>query len=71
MFRRPIEKVLTFVLLTKAPMGTIKYNNCNIYNRTIDVFKSQIQYNSTIAVVQLVQFPKFKFKFYAKKALIL
>ena len=37
---------------TKARMGTSKYNNCTIHNRTICVFKSQIQYNCTIAMVQ-------------------
>ena len=56
---------------TKAPMGTIKYNNCTIDNRTIRVFKSQIQYNSTIAVVQFVPFLKFESRLFAVKLPIL
>ena len=51
----------------KAPMGTTKYNNCTTDNRTIGDFKSQIQYNSTIAVVQLVPFLKCESRFQPEK----
>jgi len=63
--------LLFLCMQIKAPMGTIKYNNCTIDNRTIRVFKSQIQYNSTIAVVQFVPFLKFESRLFAVKLPIL
>ena len=38
----------------KALMGTRKFENCTIYNRTIGGFKSQIQYNRQLQWYKLV-----------------